>query len=185
MLPVVLDCADWPIILVGAGPLAVRRLALLDAAESCAVSVFAPTEDPALQKAAGSRSVPRAPTEAEIAAARLMLVAGLGPADGEPLAALARRHRVLVNVEDEPLNCDFHMPAIVRRGALLLTVSTGGRSPVLAGRLRRWLAERFGPEWAGRLDAAADVRTQLRTAGRGDEVSSAVNVLIDRERWLP
>ena len=63
------------------------------------------------------------------------------------LAARARRLKVLVNVEDVLPLCDFHVPAIVRRGELLLTASTGGQVPGLARRLREALAEQFGPEW--------------------------------------
>ena len=47
------------------------------------------------------------------------------------LAGRARAQGILVNVEDEPLLCDFHVPATVRRGDLLLTVSSAGRSPGL------------------------------------------------------
>ena len=57
----------------------------------------------------------------------------------------------LVNVEDVKPWCDFHNPALVRRGDLLLTVSTNGRSPGLAARIRRQLAATFGAEWADRL----------------------------------
>ena len=67
------------------------------------------------------------------------------------LAALARSERVLVNVEDRPALCDFHSVAEVRRGDLLLTVSTGGASPGLAARIRARLAAEFGPEWAERV----------------------------------
>ena len=124
------------------------------------------------------------PAEVAIAAHRLLLVAGLPPSDGAALAALARRHRVVVNVEDDPPLCDFHMPAMVRRGALLLAASTSGASPALAARIRAWLADRFGPEWADRADRAAALRAELRAAGRAAEAGRAVNALVDRERWL-
>ncbi len=59
------------------------------------------------------------------------------------LAQLARDAGVLVNVEDVPDLCDFHVPAAVRRGDLLLTVSTGGRAPGLSRILREWLETPF------------------------------------------
>jgi precorrin-2 dehydrogenase/sirohydrochlorin ferrochelatase len=70
----------------------------------------------------------------------------------------ARERRVLVNMVDDIPNCDFAIPAIVRRGDLLLTVSTGGRSPALARRLREDLEDRFGPEWAEALRLLAEAR---------------------------
>ncbi len=59
----------------------------------------------------------------------------------------ARERGVLVNVIDRPERCDFHVPAAVRRDDLVLAVSTGGRSPALAARIRRQLEERYGPEY--------------------------------------
>jgi len=70
----------------------------------------------------------------------------------------ARARGVLVNVMDDPQHCDFAAPAIVRRGELSIAVSTGGRSPALARRLRIDLEERFGPEWAEILDLLGEVR---------------------------
>ena len=72
---------------------------------------------------------------------------------------------VLVNVEDVLPLCDFHVPAIVRRGDLLLTASTGGQAPGLARPLRESLAEQFGPEWTGRLKDLGLARAKWRAAG--------------------
>src|SRR5262249_49678433 len=55
----------------------------------------------------------------------------------------ARDRGVLVNVMDDPIHCDFAAPAVVRRGELTIAISTGGRSPALARRLREDLEVRF------------------------------------------
>jgi precorrin-2 dehydrogenase len=82
--------------------------------------------------------------------------------------------------------CDFHNPSVVRRGDLLLTVSTGGKSPGLAARIRRELAERFGPEWALRLERLGAKRTAWRRRARPlDELARLTDAMIDHERWLP
>ena len=86
---------------------------------------------------------------------RALWIVGLPDDEAAALAALARSERVLVNVEDRPALCDFHSVAEVRRGDLLLTVSTGGASPGLAARIRARLAADFGPEWAERARPAA------------------------------
>ncbi len=72
----------------------------------------------------------------------------------------ARARQVLVNVMDDPEHCDFAAPAVVRRGDLVIAVSTGGRSPALASRLREQLEQRYGPEWEALLDLLAEVRAQ-------------------------
>ncbi len=60
----------------------------------------------------------RLPTTADLAEARLVLIAGLGDNDAAALAAKARAMGVLVNVEDRKPWCDFHLPGVVRRGGL-------------------------------------------------------------------
>jgi precorrin-2 dehydrogenase/sirohydrochlorin ferrochelatase len=86
------------------------------------------------------------------------------PRERDRIAAEARARGVLVNVMDDVPNCDFAAPAIVRRGDLVLAISTGGRSPALARRLREELEARFGPEWAIVLDVVRDVREQTLAA---------------------
>ncbi len=68
---------------------------------------------------------------------------------------------VLCNVVDDPEHCDFFYPAVVRRGPLQIAVSTNGRSPALAGRLRRELQRQFGPEWRAWVEHAGRMRREL------------------------
>jgi precorrin-2 dehydrogenase/sirohydrochlorin ferrochelatase len=55
---------------------------------------------------------------------------------------------VLCNVVDVPEYCDFYYPAVVRRGDLQIAISTSGRSPSLAQRIRQQLEPQFGPAYA-------------------------------------
>jgi precorrin-2 dehydrogenase/sirohydrochlorin ferrochelatase len=166
MFPIMLDLGTAPVALVGNGLQAVRRLALLDEDRATGISVYAPTPSDALTHAAGSRLRQRLPTVHEVAAARLLLVAdGIDSGAARDLVATARAAGTIANVEDRPELSDFHSPATVRRGDLLLTVSTGGRSPALARRLGRFLAEVFGPEWQARVEDLARLRVQWRESG--------------------
>jgi precorrin-2 dehydrogenase/sirohydrochlorin ferrochelatase len=91
---------------------------------------------------------------------------------------------VIVNVEDVPSLCDFHVPAQVRRGDLLLTVSTGGRAPGVSRVLREDLQRRFGPEWADRLDEVAALRAQWRAEGMSPKlVSQHTQALLSERGW--
>ncbi len=66
----------------------------------------------------------------------------------------AQRRGVLANVVDDPSRCHFYYPAVVRRGALQIAVSTDGKSPALAQRLRKQFELQFGPiyeEWVEEL----------------------------------
>jgi len=71
----------------------------------------------------------------------------------------ARKRGILCNAVDDPSHCDFFYPAVVRRGAFQIAVSTGGLSPALAQQLRKRLEREFGPEygaWVARLGKARD-----------------------------
>jgi siroheme synthase-like protein len=82
------------------------------------------------------------------------------PEEREEIARACRRRGVLVNAMDDPPNCDFAAPAVVRRGDLTIAISTSGRSPALAARLREELERRYGTEWAEVLDVIGEVREE-------------------------
>jgi precorrin-2 dehydrogenase / sirohydrochlorin ferrochelatase len=73
----------------------------------------------------------------------------------------ARLRNVLCNAVDDPENCDFYYPAVVNRGDLQIAISTNGRSPALAQRLRKDLEEQFGPEYEAWLKELGEAREQL------------------------
>src|SRR5580698_10324461 len=128
------------------------------------------------------RLLPDTVPDALLKGLQVLFVAGLPEGEAKELAGRARALGVLVNVEDVLALCDFHVPAIVRRGELLLTASTAGAVPGLARRLREWLAVTFGPEWTERLANLSAARARWRSAGLGPaEVSQRVRDLIDEK----
>ncbi|MGH2573528.1 MAG: precorrin-2 dehydrogenase/sirohydrochlorin ferrochelatase family protein [Actinomycetota bacterium] len=108
--------------------------------------------------------------------------------DPEIRAAIHREGRargVLVNVMDDIPHCDFAAPAVVRRGDLVIAISTGGRSPALARRLRIELSKQFGPEWEGLLDLLGTVRGEtLASLPDPRERSSRWQQALDTEELL-
>lgn len=185
MVPLILDPAKLRIALVGTGPLALRRLELLRAG-GAVPAVFAPGGDGALEAMAEDAYQPRMPDAADLAGVNVLFVAGLADDASETLAAEARAIGILVNVEDVIPLCDFHVPSIVRRGDLLLTVSTGGRSPGLSRLLRLALERLFPDVWAKRLDRAAALRERMRAEGAdGAAINRAVERIATEEGWLP
>ncbi|MGC2193634.1 MAG: bifunctional precorrin-2 dehydrogenase/sirohydrochlorin ferrochelatase [Terriglobales bacterium] len=73
----------------------------------------------------------------------------------------AERRQILCNVVDDPDRCDFYYPAVVRRGALQIAISTAGKSPALAQRLRREFEAQLAPVYAGWIEELSRVRKQL------------------------
>ncbi|MBV9540491.1 MAG: siroheme synthase [Alphaproteobacteria bacterium] len=164
LLPIILSDEVARVGLAGSGEGYARRAALL--AEAGILPVAVPADGP-LPKLS------------------VLFVAGLDRDRAEALTRAARASGVLVNVEDVPELCDFHVPAIVRRGDLVLTASTGGQAPGLARRLREWLGERFGPEWKLHLEDVGTARQGWRAEGLPpDEVSRRTRALITEKGWL-
>jgi precorrin-2 dehydrogenase/sirohydrochlorin ferrochelatase len=127
----------------------------------------------------------RTPTAGDLASLQILFVAGLDAETSRRLAESARRAGVIVNVEDMPELCDFHMPAQVRRGDLLLAISTAGRSPALSRFLREDLEQRFGPEWEERLEEISDLRGRWRAEGVApEEISTRTRSLLSARGWL-
>jgi precorrin-2 dehydrogenase/sirohydrochlorin ferrochelatase len=185
-VPLALDLAVLPVALTGSGPALIKRLTLLDSENVPGLIIYAPNPEPGVTETAGERLVPRLPNETEIAGCRVLFVAGLPHTQSAELAAIARNHRVLVNVEDTLSLCDFHVPAILRRGDLAISISTGGGSPTLSRRLRAYLGDLFPPEWADRIKRIAAQREKMRRDGANmGEVAAETNALIDNEGWLP
>ncbi|MEQ9813964.1 MAG: NAD(P)-dependent oxidoreductase [Azospirillaceae bacterium] len=185
MLPLIVDPARVAIALIGQGDAFDKRLAMLREAGAEGVHIFTADPDPDLAAAPDLELTIGWPDAETLRRFHIVYVVGLPYALSSALEAAARAGGALVNVEDMNDLCAFHVPARIHRGDLLITVSTGGRSPGLAVRLKRWIAERIGGEWAERLDALADERARWREAGAGmTERLVLTEALIDREGWL-
>jgi precorrin-2 dehydrogenase/sirohydrochlorin ferrochelatase len=94
----------------------------------------------------------------------LVVAATNSPACNHAVFRACRARGVLCNVVDDPEHCDFFYPAVVRRGALQIAISTDGNSPALAARLRKDLDRQFGPEWASFVEHVGKLRQQLLSA---------------------
>ena len=185
MFPILIDTESVTMILIGEGEEAMRRLSLLDEAGAAQLEVYARDPSTAYAEAIGERLRGERPSPEALAGARVVFIAGLGEEESAKLAAEARKAGALVNTEDRKALCDFHVPSMLRRGDLTLTVSTGGKSPGLARRLKRYLAERFGPEWGERLDELARKRDAWREEGIGiAELGRRVDAFIEEKGWL-
>ena len=73
----------------------------------------------------------------------------------------AEKHGVLLNVTDDTLHSNFVAGSVMRRGPLAIAISTSGRSPALATRIRQQLEQTFGPEYADLLDLLGTLRQPM------------------------
>lgn len=185
MIPLALDPAQVRVALAGSGPLAARRLVQLREGGADPL-VFSLDRHGELAALAGTAIRPMLPDGTDFDQFQVLYVVGLERSAAVALAEGARARRVLVNVEDDIPLCDFHSPSVVRRGDLLLTISTAGNSPTLAALLRERLEALFPESWGERLRRIAALRQGMKAEGAGmAAIAAATRELVARERWLP
>jgi siroheme synthase-like protein len=162
--PIFLDLRDRLCLVVGGGPIAEGKVRGLLAA-GARVTVVSPTLTPALAALVAEGRIAhraRAYVRGDLAGATLGFAASGDRATSAAVLAEGRARGVWVNAADDPEHCDFFLPAVLRRGALAIAVSTGGASPALTRAVRDELERCFPPELAGLVDVVAEVRRDLR-----------------------
>ena len=163
-LPVFLDIRAQPCLVVGGGKVAARKTALLLRAGG-RVTVLSPVLVSAFDEYLAEDKVAHraASFSAEhVTGYALVIAATDNDAVNREVAAAAKAHRVPVNVVDQPTLCSFILPSIIDRAPVIVAVSSGGASPVLA-RLLRARLESLIPAGYGRLAAlAASFRSQVK-----------------------
>jgi len=109
----------------------------------------------------------------------IVMVAGLPYETSAQIANAARAAGKLVNVEDVNELCDFYFMANVKRGDLLIAVSTNGASPTLAGKIRDYIGKRFGAEWGAQTEELKNLRNGLKQQGK-----TMREVMLESEKFL-
>ncbi|HZQ77874.1 MAG TPA: bifunctional precorrin-2 dehydrogenase/sirohydrochlorin ferrochelatase [Acidimicrobiia bacterium] len=162
--PVALELSGRRCVVIGGGVEAERKARALLEAEADVVVIAADVTDGLcdLIRRGELEHVPRRYRRGDLARAFLVIAADPDRAVRAAVFAEAEAGRVLCNAVDDVEHCHFAVPSIVRRGDLLLGISTGGRAPALAKRLRRRLAADLGWEWEALVDVLGRVRAETR-----------------------
>ncbi|HYH50750.1 MAG TPA: bifunctional precorrin-2 dehydrogenase/sirohydrochlorin ferrochelatase [Acidimicrobiia bacterium] len=152
------------VVIGGETPAELKVQGLLDGGATT-VEVIAAGFTPALERldAHGAVQLVRRPyRRGDLVGAFLAVAAVDDPVIHAEVAREADEHRVLLNAVDDPEHCHFATPSIVRRGDLVLSVSTGGKAPALAKQVRQELADRYGPEFSALVDLLGEARLRAR-----------------------
>lgn len=150
--PVFLNIANKPVIVVGAGEIAVAKLRVL-ARTTARLQIFAPDPVPALQAVAQDAKAKlhlREPVAADFEGAALVYAASGDAGADARVAQMARAAGVLVNLVDNLDASDFITPAIVDRAPVTVAIGTEGAAPVLARAIKQELEDRL-PQGLGVL----------------------------------
>ncbi len=150
-------------LVVGGGGVAVRKIEslLLSGARIRVVSPEACGNISDLAEIGTIEWLRREYRDSDLDGVFLVFAATSQPAVQQQIAEQAKTCGVLLNSADSPDQCDFQVPAQIRRGGLLIAVSTGGASPALSALIKQRLYLQFGPEYGDLVDLLARIRTQV------------------------
>jgi precorrin-2 dehydrogenase / sirohydrochlorin ferrochelatase len=184
LFPMFLKLAGRPCLVVGAGTIAESKIESLVQA-GAKVHVVAPEATPKVLAWARAHKIAwqrRGFLAKDLKGMFLVVAATPSSELHDQIFRLARRIGVLCNIVDVPRLCDFYYPAVVRRGALQIAISTAGQSPALAQRLRKVLEGQFGPEYEEWLAHIGEVRRKMQAGRLGaEERKQLLHELVSKE----
>jgi precorrin-2 dehydrogenase/sirohydrochlorin ferrochelatase len=163
LFPMFLKLQDRQCLVVGAGAIGEGKTQSLIEAGAL-VSVVAPRATQRLQELAATSAIiwlKRKFKPSDLEGKSLVIAATSSPSVNELVFRESRRRHVLCNAVDDPPHCDFFYGAVVRRGDLQIAISTNGKSPAFAQRLRELLEQQFGREFAEKVDELGTAREKL------------------------
>jgi precorrin-2 dehydrogenase/sirohydrochlorin ferrochelatase len=161
--PIHLDIQNTNCLVVGSGGVGTRKVITLLKC-GAKVTVVSPDISEQLRELAGSASLTlkQRPYQSDDLEGMFLVI---GATDDETLnrqiSTDARQRGLLCNIADRPEICNFILPSIVQRDDLIITISTSGRSPALAKKLRQSLEARFGEEYGVFLKLMGGIRKKL------------------------
>lgn len=179
--PIFLGLSGKRCVVVGGGQVALRKVrALLE--HEAEVKVISPELCPELVQMAEKKIilvVPRGYNDGDLEGVFVAIAATDDGKINRKVADEARQRGVLVNVVDKPEHSDFIVPSYLRRGALTIAVSTAGKSPTLARKIRTRLEKSFGTEYASLALMICEIRSDLKRQGvkvNGDTWQEAIDL---------
>ncbi|AEG10846.1 siroheme synthase [Shewanella baltica OS183] len=162
--PLFVDTVNLNVLLVGAGDVASRKLALLTRTEA-SIHVIAPEVNPEVQRYADTGRIllsQREVVHADIQNYDLVYLATANDSLNAELATLATARGIWVNAVDNPAFCRFITPSIVDRGRLVVAISTAGAAPVFARTIRSRLETSLPQSLKPLFDFVADRRVEVQ-----------------------
>ncbi len=173
--PVFLDLKDKHCVIIGGGKIGEHKIRpLLDCGAK--ITVISPEVTEGIQEAATRGDITlviRKYNEGDLKGAALAIAATNVRSVNKGIASEAERERVVLNVVDDAELCTFIAPAIVKKGAVTVALSTGGASPALARKLREGLENSEALEYAELAGVLSTARKELRQRG----------ITVDPDRW--
>jgi precorrin-2 dehydrogenase/sirohydrochlorin ferrochelatase len=174
--PVLLDLTGKKVLVVGGGQVAQRKVETLLEYEA-KISIIARVLTDKLNKMVDVETVVFLGKEFlphHLDGAFLVIAATNDKGLNHRVSEEANRRGILVNAVDQPADCNFIVPSILRRGDLLVAISTSGKSPAMAKRIREQLEWQFGEEYETTLKLMGRVREAVLASGLPQSENSRI-----------
>ncbi|MCX5869708.1 MAG: bifunctional precorrin-2 dehydrogenase/sirohydrochlorin ferrochelatase [Deltaproteobacteria bacterium] len=165
--PINLNITGQLCVVIGGGSVATRKITSLLGCDA-RVRVISPELSAGVKRLIDKNHlewIPRAYMTGDLQGASLAFALTDRPDVQLQIATEAKKQGIPVNIADNPEACTFQIPANIRQGELLISISTGGGSPALASTIRKELELQYGPEYGELVKLLAEIR-QL-TVGQG------------------
>jgi precorrin-2 dehydrogenase/sirohydrochlorin ferrochelatase len=184
--PVSLDLTDKRCVIIGGGEVAQRKAERLIAC-GAQVTVVSPSLTPLLEDRKKANAIEHIDTDYERQALHGAFMV-IGATDHDDVNAQISRDAlslgILVNIVDDPDKCNFILPSLVQQGDLSIAVSTGGKSPALAKKIKEDLQQQYGPEYESLLKIMGSLRKKIMAQGHATEANKAVFEALVRSDML-
>ncbi len=166
--PIFLDLDNKKVIVVGGGEVAERKIKNL-LIYDCQIYLISPHLTPHLNHLVTKKKIHHIPHESldKFMDDTFMIIAATDdPEANRKIASQAKEHGLLINAVDQPEDCNFIMPSIIKRGDLQIAISTAGKSPALAKKIRKEIEVWFGPEYSSFIELLGLLRKKLLSQGK-------------------
>ncbi|MBW1689246.1 MAG: bifunctional precorrin-2 dehydrogenase/sirohydrochlorin ferrochelatase [Deltaproteobacteria bacterium] len=166
--PIFVDLKDQGVLVVGGGEVAERKIKNL-LTHDCQVYIASPQLTDYLKELVEHNEIQHidpASLDESLDKVFMVIAATDDSALNSRIASKAKARGILVNSVDQPRDCSFIMPSIVKAGDLQIAISTAGKSPALAKKIRGELERTFGPEYASFIELLGLLRRELIAEGR-------------------
>jgi len=166
LFPVFLKLENLPVLIVGGGTIALEKLtAILENSPQTEIRLVAITISEVIKNLAVNlpniQLTEKSFSIDELNGVTIVIVAINDPIESQRIRDLAKQNGKLVNVADKPDMCDFYLSSIVKKGNLKIAISTNGKSPTIAKRLKEVFLELLPDELEGVLNNMQQIRNKL------------------------
>lgn len=164
LFPIYLNLSGKNCLVIGGGPVAERKVENLLEYEAN-IKLVSPQVENKIKEWSRDGIITWLPREfaaQDLDGIFMVFVATNDGAVNQQVVELCRQRGILANAVDDPPNCDFFIPSLIRRNSLVVAISTEGKSPLFARKLREELEDVITPEYGEFVEILGELRTQIK-----------------------